>query len=386
MRQLFFVSLFVVSLFAGQFVPYVEDYESATVDSAALAPDGKSMYTHKNGVVTRWQLNPIKPLDSFRTGIARPTAGSMLNPALLVSDDGKNMVIRTRNLLQLWDLKKHKLIGEVAGKNDGAVLIGRSCISIRDDKTIVKRSLDDFSIKLSRKLKYYTVTECPEGLSCLNDYYIRFIVGAGKSFYISAQTVLLEADSETLAITKVLGWPADYVDLKREKLYYMQSGCGYDVAWEKCRAVVDIRTGEDTLIGEPVVCSSQGNYAYFKKCSIKNNRVHTASFAGFDMREINGMTLLRMREALYFLDLIAMRPIASFYQFSDSEWIVMNENYHFQGSVGSRRYLKMVDVDEPVPGKIRWLTHMEHKRLNVHEIDEKTFAKFNKEFKIERPR
>ena len=92
------------------------------LDSAVVAPDKKSFYTLKDGVVTHWQLHPIKKLNSFQSNIH--------NEQLYVSQDmkdyykhnkyannkpklsflGDKLKIESNKVVEHWDVNSNKLV------------------------------------------------------------------------------------------------------------------------------------------------------------------------------------------------------------------------------------------------------------------------------------
>lgn len=158
MRQLFFVFFFVVSLcaYAGQEIgePYIETTKAERIHSATLAPDGKSIYTLTNDLITQWQLSPLKKLTSFHAG-ALSGNSSFRRFKIHVNKDNTKLILQSNEELQLWDigqkrLLKHIKIGPAVGtiSNYGFITVDEHTLKIWDQNTL--KLLDTISTFLEK--------------------------------------------------------------------------------------------------------------------------------------------------------------------------------------------------------------------------------------------
>jgi len=94
-----------------EYFPTIAQY-IGMVESAVLMPDGKGFYTFQNGKIGIWGFNPIKLIDSFEIEKKWEKFGSK-KVGIHVTHDNKRLLFHSQYGLQLWDLKKRKLIKKV---------------------------------------------------------------------------------------------------------------------------------------------------------------------------------------------------------------------------------------------------------------------------------
>lgn len=145
MKKILLVLLFVVSVFADNVqIPYIQS-SNGKITSAVLMPNCEGFYTYKYGKVTRWKLNPIQPVESFMIHKNIKRSSPFLKRNIFITKDGKRLIFKSRNILQLWDLKTKKLLKEIKEKytfwlaaysDYGLVLLDyKSKLQLLDDKT-----------------------------------------------------------------------------------------------------------------------------------------------------------------------------------------------------------------------------------------------------------
>lgn len=146
MRKILLVLLLVIVVFANEnnHIPQIIK-SSGKIYSAVLIPNCKGFYTYKDGKVTKWQLNPIQPVESF---VLHKNIISFhgLRENIFVTKDAKRLIYKSKDLLQLWDLKSKKLLKELKPKSSfwlatysdyGLVLLNYdSQLQLLDDRTL----------------------------------------------------------------------------------------------------------------------------------------------------------------------------------------------------------------------------------------------------------
>ena len=213
MRKVLLAVLLVVSVFgSGKGLSY--RYAWGYVDSAVLMPNGKGFYTYKRGLVTKWQLNPIQPVDSFRISEEDKTYYLGLRENIFITKDNQRLIYKSRKVVQLWDLEHKHLIKEIKpDKKYGALSYGVAAYS---DYGFILWSygnelqlLDDDSLEvlkqihLPRDVTYQDYKN--EMISYLEYQPYNMIVGQNilhinyhkQSFYVDLETLQILDSSDT---------------------------------------------------------------------------------------------------------------------------------------------------------------------------------------------
>ena len=128
MKKLLLILILVVGLFGSDSeeigIPYVEKGKG-TIQSAVLDPDGEHFYTLKGETVTKWQLEPIKVVYSFKTGLTSKERFMKLpsncnkmrdDYHISISSNSEKMIIRNKNEITLWNLNSKKLIKKIPSR------------------------------------------------------------------------------------------------------------------------------------------------------------------------------------------------------------------------------------------------------------------------------
>ena len=117
MKKILLIFVLVVGLFGSETEeigkPFIEKGQGL-VKSAVLDPDGEHFYTLKGETVTKWQLEPIKKVYSFKTGV-EPAIFS-IGYQISVTPDSKKMILRSMDTIVLLDLENKKIIKSVKEK------------------------------------------------------------------------------------------------------------------------------------------------------------------------------------------------------------------------------------------------------------------------------
>lgn len=143
MRFLFVIVFICSGAWAQEEIgkPYLY-IEQGNIDGGVIAPDGRSFYTLKNGLVTQWQLQPIEKLTSFRidTNETSRDKGYLIS----VTRDNKEIIIYSREGIELWDIESKKRLQTLKEKSwlginskYGFITLSKSNqLKIWDEKTL----------------------------------------------------------------------------------------------------------------------------------------------------------------------------------------------------------------------------------------------------------
>jgi len=123
----------VVSLFAGNDkeigVPYVERGQGS-IQSAVLDPDGEHFYTLKDEIISKWQLSPIKKINSFIPKFKSSKNAKQKNKDNLyrdiyhmdITDDSKKMIFRNTYDIFIWDLENNRLMKRIEKRTKWGII------------------------------------------------------------------------------------------------------------------------------------------------------------------------------------------------------------------------------------------------------------------------
>jgi len=336
MRKILLILVLVVGLFAEDgYIPRVER-DIGTYYSAILASDGKSFYTLKKDLVTHWQLNPIKKLDSFRTGI-KPVDENKLGYNIHVTADKSKMVINSQDEIQLWDLKTKKQIKKLKVKTVWGLMDEETFITIDENRVITKYDTKTLKILQTKQLK----DPCdnwsdPYGNSC-HSKPVFMIKSEDKLIYFS-ENYLLFLEKNSLDITKdiktgVMGLSSmDY-----KTLYYIP------MSKPQPSKMINIKNKKiDSIKSYDFISYSNKHYLLgsFRAKGLKISSYYKyLSLAATAYRPTPSS-----RRILHyaFFDNKREKPIATFLQFKDGEWILIDVDGYFEASSKKvKKYLTM---------------------------------------------
>lgn len=359
-RIIVVMMILVVSVWAEEIgKPYIPK-GSGEIDSAILAPDGKTFYTLKGELVTKWQLEPIKKLDSFKTVLNHKD--KRYGYQIDITADGKKMFIRSHSEIILWDLKAKNEIKREQQRTDWGVVDGqvyKTIYSYRktndqhyivDEGTIYK----EWDLRLNQVKNEVLPALCSNtGYTCYPNFmYINhdeiFAFTPESSHSSSMMSIL---NKKTLKIIKGLSFDDHwYVTADRKSIYLGQ----------RSPAEFYLKVNIDTLTEEKITLDK------FKKTDMlysqqKAIRKSMSVVGSLNLVFIPNKVTRRFEYVFYNS---SNKKVTSFYQFKDSEWAVIDENGYFEVSLYAKKYLKMKTSSSDI--------------LPINNI---TYKKYNKRFK-----
>lgn len=150
MKNLVLILVLVVGLFGVDETgkPYISIL-TGQIDSTVISPDGESFYTLKAGLVTQWQLNPIKKLTSFKIGIEN--TGIDKGYQISITNDNKNIIIYSRDKIQLFDIKNKKHLKTVNIKSWLGLNTKYGFLTLSKNNEL--KIWDDNNFRLLKKIK-----------------------------------------------------------------------------------------------------------------------------------------------------------------------------------------------------------------------------------------
>jgi len=99
-----------------------------------LSPDDKTLYTLKEGILSHWQISPMKRLDYFDTG-DKPKR-DLRTYLIYITSDAKRMVIWSKENIELWSLKDHKLIKKIKHHSIAGDITQRGFVTTDKDRLV----------------------------------------------------------------------------------------------------------------------------------------------------------------------------------------------------------------------------------------------------------
>ena len=334
MKKIILILVLAIGLYANNgYIPRVER-GVGTYQSAILAPDGKSFYTLKKDLVTHWQLNPIKRLDYFRTGIKSTSENNHYN--IHVTSDKSKIIINSKEEILLWDLKTKKQIKKLKVKTVWGLMDDNIFITIDENRVITKYDTKTLKIFQTKQLK----DPCdnwsdPYGNSC-NSIPSFMIKSEDKLIYFSENYFLfLEEDSLDIKKSIKVGI-AGLASMDYKSLYYISM----DAPRSK---MINIKNEKVNLI-ESVNLTHYYNEHYllgsFRGKGLRiSSRYNYLSFAGTAYRPTSSS---RRIFHYAFFNNKKEKPLATFLQFEDGEWILIDVDGYFETSSDkAKKYLTM---------------------------------------------
>lgn len=373
-KNIFLVFLLVLSLFAGEnfddFVPDIE-YFSGDIDSAVLAPDGKSFYTLKDGLVTHWKLNPIERVDSFITDAKQVKRDWQHMYNMHITDDASKLVINSPLSIQVWDLENRKLIVKKEVKTSYGVMLNSNFYTISQDRSLIQWNLKNLEIKQQKKFSDLCIGR--EETSCKNEPYAMF--GDGNILAISSRNFISLVNTETLnsikdiykAFARVIS-----LSLDGKYLYYIAKPSPSNFAEERPPVVrLEISTGLINLVSPLYVHTAQMTSALMDSVSRYDSSMPQMYPTGLSIA--NNLVLARTvfkisrgrstSNGYGFFNAKSKEVLGQFFQFEDGEWILMDIKGYFEASNNARKHLLM-----------RQKKHLE----NEYPINDAIYNKYNK--------
>ena len=345
MRMLLVVLFFCVGIFAQEEigVPYIPKGISQ-IDSAVLAPDGKSFYTLKDELVTQWQLSPLEKLLSFKTEIVyqnRPV-GYQIN----VSNDNQRIILYSLEELQLWDIKSKKHLKTIkenislgtSSKYGFLILTGDNQLQIWSDKdlTLLK------TIKIKHDYEY------------IGNSYPYNMINGDNILFINYLEDGLFFDLDTLKVVDKITHVTDE-DNKIRRLHSHEISKYKQVYMDKYSEKFNFYIWRTYMrfIWYQRYFSTLSSYI----SPIKKDEITLCKLSDKSQYIFTKLFLNEKRNP--------KREMYYFYQFDDA-WILINGRHKFfTGSENIKKYLKMkIKSEEIVP------------------MNDTTFKKYNRQIKL----
>lgn len=345
--------------------PYI-DMDEGRIDSAVVAPVGKRFYTLKDGMITYWQLEPLKKLFSFQTNIEKDLCSSNKSfPSIPtcninISSDETRLIIRSKKNIALFDLERKVLLSEVEHQSAYGLWDDRTYITLEDKpnfgsgESYVHYTMWDIGEKINKLHNGSYLSTCQEWhlmpFTCHGNFKSALMIGdsvlimSGNQFSIydkkTFKNIKTERFYNTTTKRAFLNYESQFIDFTRE---------------ESPRIYLDKKKN------------------VFQK-SEKTNRFLIPAPIRSLSREL---ALYKVHKSYYFvvpnqISSLKTSDIVAFHQFKDAEGAILvrkgnrlNKKYHFELTPGARDYLKMkspTGFNSP--------------------INETTFNKYNKEIKF----
>ena len=344
MRVLILIFILLSGVFADEkvWVPYVER-DTGKIDSAVLALDGKSFYTLKDGLITRWQLNPIKRIQSFQTDIkiGRNRIGNPLYRNIFIVDDGKKIIFWTQQNIYLIDLKKETILKELTVNTIGSQLIANEFVTLTKESVMTKYDVNSLKITLSKKIPLDTSKCVPTDLTFF------MMVGSKNFIYFSGSGNLARVKTKNLELLDERRGTDIRYDSVNKHLYFLSRArygkCRDD--YSECRWQINIEDGTEvklSSIKETLVKNSLANII------LEEKKLPRAPYSvrNLESKVAEGLQLLRANQQVNIYDRQSRKYIGRFYQFDNYEWIVQNRSkQYFDLSSNAKKYLYMMDKD-----------------------------------------
>lgn len=327
--------------------PYIS-FSEGKLASAVVAPKGKRFYTLKDGLITHWQLEPLKKLYSFQTniekGLCNPNFGMASKPVcnVNVSSDEKRLIIRSYKSILLFDLERKVLLDEVKHKSAYGIWDGTTYITFSNryqsnatknhvtynrweiDKTITKSQNGEF------------LSLCPIGsestfwsdatFTC--DGHFRGALIIGDSILIMAQNRFSIYDKNTFKLMRTEEFDKTiekraYLNYKSQFIDLIEDGNSSRIFLNK-KQISKHSDEEDHFLIPSSIRSISNDLALYK------------------ISRIFMFILPKKPSSLSRVNKIVI------HQFNDGEAVLWvgkgkkpNQKYSFEATPGARKYLKM---------------------------------------------
>lgn len=378
MRVLILIFILLSGVFADEkvWIPYVER-DAGKIDSAVLALDGKSFYTLKDGLITRWQLNPIKEMSSFSSDI-KVARGTFSRVSMFVVENNSHMLLWTRNEFELWDLTSNTLLKKHFIKTAAILYINNMFITVDKDGTIVKRDANTLEIIVKSKIDILFESEPNEE--------INFIIGSDRYLFFGSKDFFIQLDTKTLKKVQELNIYAPAISSHEDYLYYKLKNCHVNEKCQfgYCKYMLSIKTGviKHLVLNE---YADENELHEFKKTASMIKRIYPAGYLskfGKSSKTNNHILSLgsgRGKNAYsrtlgvrwFIYDRANNDKYNVFFLYENKEWIFMDEKKNFEISKNGRKYMKMAKKKST-----------NENELQINEISDEVFKKYNIKLEI----
>lgn len=362
MKKMILILVLVVGLFGSDSeeigIPYIEKGKG-TIQSAVLDPDGKHFYTLKGEIVTKWQLEPIEKIYSFKTGLISkeqfmklPSNCNKMKDAYHISIDSSSqkMIIRNRNEITIWNLNNKKLIKRIQQKTLWGTIDGSNYVTIsRKNNNVNYIKWDVSSMK---KLKIVSI---PDFCKTSNDCSF----GISHHYSINSKILTLFASSLVSILDKKTLNPIRHINKNNKKSCFSDINQSYIYCYDEDYDINMINTNnlKVTRIKKDKFSYSGSKYFY-------KNVYKVYSSNKFLSLACNTKLGCKYLSPYIFYNIKSNKKIADFYLFDNGGWILKKGRY-FQISSDAKQYLKM-----------------RIKSKKIVPINNKTYIKYNKKIKL----
>lgn len=387
MRKILFILVLVVGLFSLNAeeigIPYFSK-SKGQINSAVLAPDGISFYTLKNEVISKWQLSPFKNLNTFPLKTNEELRKEYKD--IYITSDGKKIVVRSLSSLMLWDIKKEKLIKSIKYKSLNAVTDGNRLFTIEKNGELIYDKwnprgrlagdipiIDVWDMNTLTKIKSVNLFDL-EGIKYKDRLFIQggqLLVGEQTLFYFTSggsnSHIMIIIDKATLKIKYLHSQIEKFIKTIDNKLIYKESEITHKAnSFVSLEKVLDINTGE-VIRTFPIKKMIGSNY-------LKKKDKYTITFLPeYDKNKIRTQSCVnnlilkyRNRKSNYVIyNVISGKSLASLYQFTDVEAVLINKEGYFETTKKESLYMKE-----------------KNKRGEITSIGNMTLQKYNKNLNI----
>ena len=374
MKKIFLVMFLVVgiNLFAGEWVPYI-DTKEGKIDSAVLAPNGKSFYTLKDGTITHWQLNPVKLLESFRINI-KPTHERFIGIKMFLDRAENRMLLWTQEEILLLDLKKKEILNNITVSTVGLVQIGGKIFTINKSNEIVQRDFRTLKILDTKKIKL----DC-ENSQCLKS--IQYLVGRENYLYYGGDGFFVQISAKNLEKIKQFSISTTTALSYNHREMYFRNKCELPYG---CKYKISLNNGEVTHLLPPEDATNKELHDYTMSSDNSKTTIPVKIANISNVSQYKNIMILRLSHKSNYLK----QSILNNYRgmpwgvldskknlffvlasFKNNQWIFMNSEGFFQMSKNARQYLKMRFKDDQ--------DNLVHDK-QVKDISDDVFKKYNK--------
>lgn len=387
MKKIFLVLLFAFSLFAGESeeigVSYIEK-NGGELDSAVLAPDGKSFYTLKGDLVTQWQLNPIQKLMSFKK-TAKEFPDTQTYNIHITSDQSK-MVIHSHEEIELWDLRSKQRINQVKAKTAWGLMDESVFITIDENRHINKWDTNSLKKILNKQLpdpcRSSTIDRCSSRP--------HFMIFSNNTLaYVSMDyVVFLDKNSLNIieSIEKVHFGVA--MSLDRQFLYFEFDRENFpdfykpmeeqSKIWEvEIDSVQKRQVSVEYILGNPRSWTTKYFYPKYMNYwdSKTSSSCQTLSLVHTRYLPTNPFPGGRYYGYGFFNNK-TNQPLATFFQYEDGEWILIDPKGFYEASPNIKEHLKF--KKQPKLEKVYGSDTLRLRYPSGFDLSEKNYHYYNK--------
>jgi len=312
------------------------------IDSAAIAPNRKSFYTLKDGKITYWKMNPIKPIDSLQLDVnttnKRETYHIYLTQGgksvihqghklfandrqqkytINISQDSKRVIFHSYTQIQLWDLQSKKLLKIIDEPSRLVTTYKNNFITITGDNHL--KIWDDKSFKLLREKNLGKRKVCNDYSNC---YYSDLInIFAKKDLlYLYEDSRNIFVDFNTLKIVdEIYG----KMSLQEKNKYSKKYADIFPITFWR-------RSIENNYYYASISTHNEKNELLRDGMQIKQRGKNSYTY----LLWVDPQKEKRKKSNRYII-----------YQFNDAWLVLSRRGWYFTGSKNVRKYLKMKTKD-----------------------------------------